>query len=94
MICILKVTKEHNSVYSVSGVTSLVLCTSSDNVFLFVHVLSFAKESQRVSGLQTQTVGSTLGCSQMLKDGRKTGSLYRAMPEAGSTKRAYQSFTR
>ena len=55
---------------------------------------SFAKVSQRVSDLQTPTVGLMLGWSQMLKDGCtyghtkgwKKGSLYRAMPERGATK--------
>ena len=31
MIWMMKFTKGHNSVYSVGGVTVLVLCTSSDN---------------------------------------------------------------
>ena len=54
-----------------------------------------AKLSQRVSEIQTRTIGSTLGWSQMYADehtdGRKIGSLYRAMPEAGATKRCCQS---
>ena len=57
---------------------------------IFIFVPSNAKVSQRISELQTWTVGSTLGWSQMLTDGRmnrqNTGSLYRAMPEAGMTK--------
>lgn len=40
--------------------------TLSDNIF----VPSFAKVSQRVSGLQIGAPGSTLGWSQMLTDGR------------------------
>ena len=55
-----------------------------------IFVPSFAKVSQTVSELHTRTVGSMLGWSQMLMDGRtngqKTRSLYRAMPEAGMTK--------
>ena len=39
-----------------------------------------------VAPKQTLTVGSTLGWSQKLTNGRKTGSLYHAMPEAGAAK--------
>ena len=45
--------------------------------------------------LWTWTVGSRLGWSQMFTDGhingRKTGSLYRAMPKAGKTKKNVKS---
>ena len=65
----------------------LVLSISSDKA---LYLYKFAKVSLRVSELRTWTVGLTLGWSQMLTDGRmngrKTGFLYHAMPEAGATK--------
>ena len=39
MICILKFTKGHNSIKSVSGVKVLVLCTSSDYALYLYQVL-------------------------------------------------------
>ena len=45
----------------------LVLRTSSDNALYLYQVWT---KSQRVSEIQTGTVGSTLGWSQMLTDGQ------------------------
>ena len=39
VICIMKFTKEHNSVKSVDGVIVPVLCTSSDNALYLYQVL-------------------------------------------------------
>ena len=67
MIYILKFSKGHISVKLVDGVTVFVLCTSfGDAIYKF-------KVYQRVSDLQTQTEGSTLGWSQMLTDRRTNG---------------------
>ena len=45
-------------------------------IMLNIFVPSFAKVSQRVSELETRTVGSTVGWSQMLTDVRTYGRTY------------------
>ena len=64
--------------------------TSSDNALYLYQVLP---KYHSILELRTWTVWWMLGWSQMLtdghRDGRKTGSLYRAMPEAGATNDKY-----
>ena len=65
MICIGIYTKENDSVKTVCGVMVLVLCILSDYALNLSRV--FVQVSQRISELQTQRVGSTLGWSQFTK---------------------------
>ena len=78
MICILKFAKRNTSVKSVGGVMVLVLFTSSDNALYLYQVLPKISYGFRVPDLNSRVNPRVVI--------NVDGSLYRALPEAGTTK--------
>ena len=81
MICILKFAKRNNSVKSVGGVMVLVLFTSSDNaLYQVLPKISY--------GFRVPDLNSRVNPRVVIN---VDGSLYRALPEASTTKNTFQN---
>ena len=83
--------KGHDSVKSVDGVKVLNLCLSSDNAkYICTKFCKSISKGFRVrdpdSRVDGRVVADVDGRTYVRTYVRKTGSLHRAMPEAGATK--------